>query len=96
MNKIYVACFKYYDTGNDVIGYALCEDGHGLVSHVSSSIEWSKHDMGFLNSTWHHDTYKEHCPEGFELIWIDDADNDERWLDAVKLNEQLEGQEKTL
>lgn len=89
MAKIYLTCFPYSIRTQDVIGYALCEDGHGLASHLSSNEQWSKHDMGFAYSTWKHETYKEHCPEGFELIWIDDPDNDERWIEAMKLNEKL-------
>lgn len=87
--KIYLTCFVAgIFSKNDVIGYALCEDGHVLVSHSSSDEDYSKHDMG-LTSDWHHDTYSKHCPEGFELIWIDDADHDENWLKAIELNNQL-------
>lgn len=89
MAKIYLTCFNAgIFSKNDVLGYALCEDGCGLVSHSSSSEGWSKHDMGY-ESDWHHDTYQKHCPDGFELIWIDDADHDERWLKAMELNQQL-------
>lgn len=77
---------------DDVIGYALCEDGYGLASHLSSSKEWSMHDMGY-ESDWKHEIYKEHCPEGYELIWIEDADNDERWIKALKLNLRLSSEE---
>ncbi len=86
--KIYLACFPAAGWGkNDVIGYALGEDGQGLASHLSSNIDYSKHDMG-LTSDWKHEVYKEVYPEGYELIWIDDADNDERWLKAIELNKQ--------
>ncbi len=84
--KIYLACFPAagWDRG-DVIGYALGEDGQELASHLSSGIEWSKHDMG-LTSTWKHDHYASVYPDGYELVWIDDPDTDERWLKAMKLN----------
>lgn len=89
MTKIYLTCFNVGIAHSDeVIGYALCEDGHCLASHLSSGKGWFMHDMGY-ESNWHHDVYKEHCPEGYELIWIDDAENDERWIEAMELNKQL-------
>jgi len=83
--KIYLACFEGGMRSGDVIGHALCEDGTGLASHLSSSEGFSKHDMG-LTSDWKHDTYKEHCPDGFELEWVDDPENHEGWMAALKLN----------
>jgi hypothetical protein len=82
--KIYLACFPS-GFGNDVIGYALAENGEGLASHLSSNESWAKHDMG-LTSDWKHDHYSKCFPEGYELIWIDNADTDERWLKAEELN----------
>jgi len=84
--KIYLACFPS-GFGADVIGYALGEDGQGLASHMSSSEDWSKHDMG-LTGTWKHEHYAKVYPKGYELIWIDDADKDERWLKALELNKK--------
>jgi hypothetical protein len=95
MTKIYLTCFKYDDKTQDVVGYALCEDGCCLASHLSSCEEWSKHDMGFWDSTWKHDIYEKHCPDGFELIWIHDADNDEQWLKAMELNKKWAGMEES-
>lgn len=54
---------------NDVIVFALAEDGTGLGSHLSSNEVWAKHDIG-LTSDWHHDAYREHYPDGYELEWI--------------------------
>ena len=53
--------------GGDVFGYALAEDGKCLAQHLSSSVSFSKHDMG-LTSDWKH----EHYPDGYELEWIDE------------------------
>jgi hypothetical protein len=53
------------------VGLALAEDGHCLAQHVSSHPEWSKHDLG-LTSDWKHEYYREHYPQGYELVWIDD------------------------
>jgi hypothetical protein len=72
--KIFLWCVPASGWGpSDVIGYALAEDGTGLASHLSSNELFSKHDMG-LTSDWKHKTYKEHYPDGFELVWIDDAE----------------------
>jgi len=84
--KIYLSCFPANGWGvGSVIGFALSEDGQGLASHLSSSIDFSKHDMG-LTSDWKHDHYQKSYPEGYELIWVDDADTDPRWQAALKLN----------
>jgi hypothetical protein len=86
--KIYLTCFPagpgWYP--EDVIGYALAEDGTGLGSHLSSNVDFAKHDMG-LTSDWKHAAYTQHYPEGFELVWLDDAENDPRWRAAYELNE---------
>ena len=88
--KIYLTCFPADRTwgAGSVIGYALAEDGHGLGSHLSSSVDFARHDMG-LTSDWKHETYQKHCPDGFELEWIEDADHDPRWQAAMKLNKAL-------
>jgi hypothetical protein len=39
-----------------------------------------------LTSDWKHDHYAKCFPEGYELVWIDNPDTDERWLEALKLN----------
>lgn len=51
---------------------AMAEDGHALASHCSSSEYFAKHDIG-LTSDWKHDTYAKHYPDGYELVWVDDA-----------------------
>lgn len=96
--KIYLTCFPY-EWGNkfrphhDVVGQALAEDGTGLASHLSSSEDWSRHDMG-LTGDWKHDIYDEHYPQGYELIWIDDPHTDPRWQAALALNKaKHEGEE---
>jgi len=83
--NIYLTCFSGGFREGDVMGYALAENGEGLASHLSSNISFSKHDMG-LTSDWKHDHYAKCFPEGYELIWIDNPDTDERWLKACELN----------
>jgi len=85
--KIYLACFP--DGSGDFIGQALAEDGLALASHLSSSVDWAKHDMGF-SSDWKHDIYAELYPHGYELIWIDDPHTDERWQAALAVNKVKE------
>lgn len=87
--KIFVYCQPCESWGDgSVLGYAIAEDGCGLISHLSSNIDWSKHDMG-ITSNWHHDDYKEHYPEGYQLIWVDDPENDEELKTVWKLNEEV-------
>jgi len=75
MPKIFLYCYPVQGwRANDVIGYALAEDGAWLASHRSSNKSFIKHDMG-LTSNWKHESYEKHYPEGFELEWVDDPDN---------------------
>jgi hypothetical protein len=91
--KIYLLCEHASGWGkDDVLGFALAEDGHGLCSHLSSGVAWSKHDMG-LTSEWHHDTYKEHYPNGFELEWVDNPENHDGYLKALALNKKFADEE---
>lgn len=86
--KIYLACFPYqWCRHADVIGEALAEDGIGLASHLSSNIDFSKHDMG-LTSDWKHDTYAEHYPDGYELEWVADPATHKGWQKALALNKK--------
>lgn len=90
--KIYLACLGGGLRQGDVIGYALAEDGTALASHLSSTVDFSKHDLG-LTSDWKHDTYAKHCPEGFELEWVDNPKDHEGWLAAIKLNKAKSDEE---
>jgi hypothetical protein len=71
MSTIYVFCAQM--GREDFAGYALAEDGECIAGHISSSVEWSRHDMG-LTSTKKHDAYRAKYPGGYELEWIDEAD----------------------
>lgn len=88
MTKIFVWAVEA--TGwqrGDVIGFAMTEDGRGLASHLSSGTEWAKHDMG-VTSNWKHDHYSKHCPDGYELVWIDDPGVSDEWKTAFELNKK--------
>lgn len=77
----------------DVVGYAMTEDGRVLASHLSSGTEWAKHDMG-ITGTWKHDTYAKHCPDGYELEWVDDPSTNEAFAAALALNRKRAEAEK--
>ncbi len=66
---------------------ALAEDGTCLAGHLSSSIGFAKHDIG-ITSKWKHEIYEKHYPNGYELVWIDDARNSEEITNAVKLHNE--------
>lgn len=87
MSKIY--CFVNSGAGTDwqeVI--AIAEDGHCLASHISSSQLWARHDIG-VTSDWKHEHYKEHYPSGYELIWLNDPENNDGLKLAIERNEEL-------
>lgn len=82
--KIYCFINVTYASG-DMLVESLCEDGTFLSQHFSSSVSFAKHDIG-INSDWQHDKYKEHCPEGFELIWVDDPEDSEEMNAAYEIH----------
>ena len=86
--KIYLIAEPGGFRDGDVLGFALAEDGHCIQQHLSSSVEWSKHDMG-LTSNWHHDNYANHYPQGYELEWVDDPDKHDGFQKALELNKAL-------
>jgi hypothetical protein len=52
---------------------AMAEDGTSLASHCSSSEHWAKHDIG-ITSDRKHEKYRAHYPDGYEIVWVDDAE----------------------
>lgn len=89
MPKIYLYTRRAVGwASNDVIGYALAEDGHVLASHLSSGVGFAKHDLG-LTSTWKHEYYNKHYPDGYELEWVDDPSDHAGVRAALSLNKQL-------
>lgn len=85
--KIY--CYVNTGRGTDMqTVIALCEDGHCLAQHLSSNEAWAKHDIG-ITSEQKHENYKEHCPGGYELIWLDVPEDSEELKAAYKLNQVL-------
>jgi hypothetical protein len=73
--------------GGDVLGCAMCEDGAVLAEHLSSGVGFARHDMG-IEGEWQHEKYRAHCPDGFELVWVDDPKTHEGWQAALIANER--------
>lgn len=65
---------------------ALAEDGTHLASHVSSSEDWAKHDIG-ISTDRKHERYQAHYPDGYELVWVDNAKTHEGLLAAYAKNQ---------
>lgn len=87
--KTKILCWVNQGAGTDwQVVMAMTENGHYLASHVSSHELWAKHDIG-LTSNWKHDIYSKHCPDGYELEWIDNPESHEGLDAAYKLNQEL-------
>ena len=54
---------------------SISEDGMFLAQHVCSHPGYGPHDIG-VTSDWKHDTYAKYYPDGFEVVWIEDAKTD--------------------
>ena len=91
--KIYLHAFET-EMRDWFNGIAMAEDGEVVANHVSSSIDWAKHDLGFFNSDWQHQHYLKHCPEGYELVWVDDVATHEGWQAALVKNRALAPKEE--
>lgn len=60
---------------------ALSEDGVFLAGHICSHPAYGPHDMG-VTSDWKHETYRKYYPDGYEVVWVDDARTDPRLQEA--------------
>lgn len=67
---------------------ALCEDGHCLAEHLSSNGWFARHDIG-INSDNQHELYQEHCPNGYELIWVYEVEGHSGIDAAYAKNQEL-------
>ena len=83
--KIYLYCQPARGWEPDFVGFAVAEDGHLLASHISSTPEFSKHDLG-LTSEWQHGHYRKHYPDGYELEWVEDRKTHQGLQEALRLN----------
>lgn len=85
MKKIY--CFNNGGMPGLYSILAMCEDGHVLAEHASSNDFYGKHDIG-ITSNWKHDRYKAHCPDGYELEWVDKPKKHDGLMAAYRLNQE--------
>lgn len=76
-NTIKPKIFAFSNTvnGGDGEALAMAEDGTVLGWHLCSSEAWVSHDLG-VTTRFHHDEYKAHYPNGFEMEFIEAADID--------------------
>jgi hypothetical protein len=88
MNKIFIYALKH---GPEYYDHALTDDGLIVACHISKSIELAKADMG-IGTEAQHDLYREHFPNGYELVWIDskDLDNHTEFQEAFAKHESEE------
>ncbi len=63
--KIFVVVDGHME--RNVYGVAIAEDGAALTGHLSSDVNWLRHDMG-LTGDWKHDIYDKHYPKGYTLV----------------------------
>lgn len=88
--KIFITCVD--DPAWGFVAFAIAQDGVGLKQHASSTKLWSRSDMGLtMASSPAHRFYREHYPEGYELVdYIDATDEtlegDPTYMLAHKLN----------
>ena len=87
-NKIY--CFVNTINSMGYIVIAVAEDGKALAGHCSSNVGWAKHDIG-IDSNWKHEKYKEKYPEGYELIWLEETDDNFQEIIDMINNKQKGG-----
>lgn len=96
MSKKKIYCWINSESPGWYCSIALCEDGHALTGHASSTPGWARHDMG-VRSDWKHDVYDLHCGAGnWELEWVSRKDvNGHAGIEAAaELNRALAAAEK--
>jgi len=78
----------------DVLSYAMAEDGTVVAQHCSSSRGWARRDMGLLiGCEWQHDHYNAHYPNGYKLVDLtscetgEELDSHEGFAAAFALNQ---------
>lgn len=72
---------------------AIAEDGTGLGMHCCSAEGYMPSDLGILEGTApsRHETYREHYPEGYRMVWIpsEEIEGHAALARAFELNDEL-------
>lgn len=89
---VHAGLVSHVEDGGDVYTLAMAEDGCVLSGHLSSSVEWARHDMG-ITSNWKHDKYQAHYPNGYEVEWVESPLEHEGLQAAYALNQALASSE---
>jgi len=74
---------------------AMAEDGTSLAGHVCSSHGFIPHDMGIDEDGWKRDIYDRHYPDGYEVVWVEDAKTHDGLQAAYALNQAKIPSEET-
>jgi len=85
--KIFAFCNTLPNNAQWYEVMAIAEDGTCLATHICSSPAWGPHDLG-VRSDWHHDAYRAHYPDGFEMEWVDKPKEHAGLRAAYALNQE--------
>lgn len=83
--------FAWGHRNKDLICTAISEDGVHLASHLSSTVDFARLDMGIGHSRQKHDSYKHHYPQGYILVDLighsyADLGKNTQFQDALRAN----------
>lgn len=85
-NIVYCYRGEYFDRAFGYFMFALSSDGKVLAVSSAHNIEQGKENLGFFGNNNHY-RYKKHFPKGYSMEWVDDAENHDKFLTALKLYE---------
>ena len=91
MGKIFVWVSGTLNPG-DLACTAIAEDGTALGGHVSSNELWAKSDMG-VTTERKHERYREHYPDGFEVIWVENPNEHSDFARAYMKHKEKYGED---
>lgn len=74
--------------GPTFIAYTMAQDGSPLGQMSVPNVEWAKANLG-VTTTTRHDKYADEYPLGFEVVWLEDPEQDPRWWRAKFFNDNL-------
>lgn len=82
-----IFCWVNSGKGTDwQVVMAIAEDGTCLASHVSSSDGWARRDITSPDKLA---KYEAHYPDGYDVVWVDNAANHVGLAAAYAKNQNL-------